>query len=85
MKKRYLIACTGLILLILLKIPISCSKEKQTLRDFCGQKILLKDSSGGEIVLHFQGIAGSENTLQVSSQFNFYHTNDSIRCDTLLK
>ena len=64
----------------------SCSKEKQDLREFSGQKILYKDTlPGGDLSFGFRNLFGSISTVRVSGKFNFYNVNDSIRSDTIMK
>ncbi len=65
---------------------LSCSKEKRMLQDFCGDTIISKDTSkNGELMFRFKGRFGSENTLTLSKEFDFYDTGMSVRCDTLMK
>ena len=76
-----------LILLVsLIMAWFSCSKEKKTIRDFCGEKIILKDTLfNGDLKFHFRATIGSENTLTLSRQYDFYDTGMIMRCDTLVK
>lgn len=70
---------------IIVVILISCLKEKKVTQDFCGEKIISKDTSSDNINLHFRDYLGSENTLTLSKQFNFYDSGMIFRCDTLMK